>query len=98
MTLLSLITTTGRWSLELVERAYTRQQLLNLDERTLADLGINRELLEQGIKAFPWKILDASPEAIYWSNTSVPSPNARVKLSASTPAQDKSITLNPSYV
>jgi uncharacterized protein YjiS (DUF1127 family) len=30
--------------------------LLALDDRTLADVNISRELLEEGVKAWPWKL------------------------------------------
>ena len=33
-----------------------RRLLLKLDDRTLADINISRELLEQGTKAWPWKL------------------------------------------
>jgi len=30
--------------------------LMELDDRTLADINISRELLEQGVKSWPWKM------------------------------------------
>ena len=33
-----------------------RQLLLRLDDRTLADINISRELLEVGVKAWPWQL------------------------------------------
>ena len=32
-----------------------RKLLLQLDDRTLTDINISRELLEQGVKAWPWR-------------------------------------------
>jgi len=33
-----------------------RKLLLALDDRTLADISISRELLEEGVRAWPWTI------------------------------------------
>ena len=33
-----------------------RRLLLKLDDRTLADINISRELLAQGVTAWPWKV------------------------------------------
>ena len=33
-----------------------RKLLLKLDDRTLTDINISRELLEQGVRAWPWTI------------------------------------------
>ena len=33
-----------------------RSLLLRLDDRTLADINVSRELLEAGVKAWPWKL------------------------------------------
>ena len=33
-----------------------RNLLLRLDDRTLADINISRELLDSGVKAWPWKL------------------------------------------
>ena len=32
------------------------QLLLQLDNRTLSDISISREMLEQGVKAWPWRL------------------------------------------
>ena len=40
---------------ENVGRARARQELLSLGDRTLADAGISRELLEEGVRAWPWR-------------------------------------------
>ena len=43
-------------------RAIARQHLLGQSERMLRDAGFSRELLEQGNRAWPWRIeADASP-------------------------------------
>ena len=38
----------------------THRILLQLDDRTLEDAGISRDLLEQGVSAWPWRIEEAS--------------------------------------
>lgn len=55
MTLLSLFTHFTRHGFETFKRERTRQHLLALNERALADLGFERELLEQGVDAYPWR-------------------------------------------
>ena len=42
--------------LESVGRERARRELLNLNDRYLADLGFSRELLEEGVQAWPWRI------------------------------------------
>ena len=42
-------------ALEMNAKARVRRELLLRDERTLADLGFSRHLLEQGISAWPWR-------------------------------------------
>jgi uncharacterized protein YjiS (DUF1127 family) len=37
------------------ERSRLRQDLLRMDARTLADIGYSRELLEAGVRGWPWK-------------------------------------------
>jgi len=32
------------------------QLLMKLDDRTLADINISRELLEEGVKSWPWRL------------------------------------------
>ncbi|MBK8451948.1 MAG: DUF1127 domain-containing protein [Thiofilum sp.] len=74
MTLLSSMISFARYGLERIEYAYTRQQLLRLDDYVLADLGISRELLEQGISAFPWKVTETLvPEPISWDQPTLES-------------------------
>lgn len=36
-------------------RAAAREQLLQLSDRILDDVGMSRELLEQGVSAWPWR-------------------------------------------
>ena len=102
MTLLSLITTTSRYALERIERTYTRQQLLKLDDYVLTDLGINRELLEQGISHFPWKSTETETlgyESMIGKNeVNQPSVPAVRKTLERQLAQSGNPTLNPSYV
>ena len=45
-----------------IERSRLRKDLLRLDARLLADAGYSRELLEAGVRAFPWR-LPAEPPA-----------------------------------
>lgn len=37
------------------ERSRLRQDLLRMDARVLADIGYSRELLEAGVRDWPWK-------------------------------------------
>lgn len=39
-----------------LERSHSRQQLLKKNERLLADMGISRELLLEGVRAWPWHL------------------------------------------
>jgi uncharacterized protein YjiS (DUF1127 family) len=55
MTILSLIIAVSRHGVEAFKREQTRHYLLTLNERALVDLGFDRELLEQGISAYPWR-------------------------------------------
>lgn len=41
-----------------LRRAKLRRRLLELDTRHLEDIGYSRELLEQGVKAWPWRLVD----------------------------------------
>jgi uncharacterized protein YjiS (DUF1127 family) len=45
-------------------RARTRSQLQELDDRSLADIGISRDLLAAGVGAWPWR---APAEDDTWS-------------------------------
>jgi uncharacterized protein YjiS (DUF1127 family) len=38
-----------------LERSRLRQELLRWDARLLADAGFSRELLEDGVRAWPWR-------------------------------------------
>src|SRR5262249_47958629 len=38
-----------------IERSHMRKRLLGRDDRVLADFGISRELLQRGVRAWPWK-------------------------------------------
>lgn len=44
-------------------RQQARRILLNQSDHTLKDLGISRAKLEQGVKAWPWKVLEDQPIA-----------------------------------
>ncbi len=44
-------------------RRRDRKLLLALDDRTLADISISRELLTSGVKSWPWR-LDADDHAV----------------------------------
>ena len=37
-----------------IERSQLRKQLLARDDRVLADIGISRDLLQRGVRAWPW--------------------------------------------
>lgn len=41
-----------------LSRVKAREVLLNSSDRTLEDLGISRQLLESGLKAWPWHKID----------------------------------------
>lgn len=56
-----MATATGFFSrlaeaLETVGRERARRELLNLNDRYLEDLGFSRELLEEGVNAWPWRV------------------------------------------
>lgn len=100
MILLSSIISIARYGLERIEYAYTRQQLLRLDDYVLADLGISRELLEQSISAFPWKVTETlTPEPITWNR---PTQESTTSLTRQTPvfkpAQRGSLLASNLYV
>jgi uncharacterized protein YjiS (DUF1127 family) len=48
---MSIISTLLTW----IERSRLRQNLLQLDARLLADAGFSRELVEDGVRAWPWR-------------------------------------------
>ena len=41
--------------LQWLNHSRTRARLSHLNDRYLADIGISRELLEQGVRAWPWR-------------------------------------------
>ena len=41
-----------------LSRAKLRRQLLDMNERALEDIGYSRALLEQGVNAWPWRIME----------------------------------------
>src|SRR5262245_61802821 len=47
-----------------IERSRLRHDLLKLDARLLADAGFSRELLEAGVRAWPWRAPDEPAEAL----------------------------------
>jgi uncharacterized protein YjiS (DUF1127 family) len=53
-------------------RRRDRKLLLQLDDRTLADISISRELLENGVKSWPWK-LDADDHGVRLAATRIKS-------------------------
>ena len=38
-----------------IERSRLREKLLQLHNRTLADMGFSRELLKRGVRGWPWR-------------------------------------------
>ena len=55
---MSLLSSLLTW----IERSRLRNDLLRLNARLLADAGYSRELLDAGVRAFPWR-LPAEPPA-----------------------------------
>ena len=53
----------------------TRRRLLELDDRTLADIGVSRALLERGPQAWPWRP-ETEPAAVA---TVVPKPRSEAR-------------------
>ena len=51
-------------------RRRDRKLLLALDDRTLADISISRELLDHGVKSWPWK-LDADDHGVRLAATRI---------------------------
>jgi len=39
-----------------IERSRVRQRLLRMDDRRLEDIGYSRALLEDGVRAWPWRL------------------------------------------
>src|SRR5215467_9099857 len=39
-----------------IERSRLRQRLLRMDDRRLEDIGYSRALLEDGVRAWPWRL------------------------------------------
>lgn len=58
----------GNLSLYLSKRR-DRQLLLQLDDRTLTDISISRELLEQGVRAWPWTIPSDHADVAFTAST-----------------------------
>ena len=46
--------------IESAGRRRTLRTFRNMNDRLLADAGISRELLEQGVRAWPWRSSDAA--------------------------------------
>lgn len=46
----------------LIAHARTRKELLTYSDRFLADTGFSRDLLEQGVSAWPWRVSDGATE------------------------------------
>lgn len=43
-------------SADTAARRRARRTLLRMNDRLLADMGVSRERLEQGVKAWPWRV------------------------------------------
>ena len=56
---MSLISVLLNW----IDRSRLRHSLLQLDARLLADAGFSRELVEAGVRAWPWRT-PAEPEGL----------------------------------
>jgi uncharacterized protein YjiS (DUF1127 family) len=57
---MSLISNIFSW----IERSRLRHDLLRLDARLLADAGFSRELVEAGVRAWPWRAPTEPPAAL----------------------------------
>ncbi|HPQ95533.1 MAG: DUF1127 domain-containing protein [Thiothrix sp.] len=62
-------------ALQTQQKIRVLQLFQNMNDRDLADIGISRELLNQGVKAYPWRVDEApagarTPEA---ARTTAPS-------------------------
>jgi|SRR5690349_21314938 uncharacterized protein YjiS (DUF1127 family) len=49
---MSLLSAASTW----LKRSRLRHDLLQLDARRLADIGYSRDLLEEGVRAWPWRL------------------------------------------
>jgi uncharacterized protein YjiS (DUF1127 family) len=52
-----------------------RQELLRMSDRQLADFGFSKELLEEGVKAWPWRVpvdSDETPQLAVVTSTAAP--------------------------
>lgn len=53
-----------------VARSRVRYELLAMDDKLLADAGFSRELLEQGVRAWPWHVDDESETSVRFNTAS----------------------------
>ena len=53
-----------------------RRELLASSDRQLSDIGFSRELLEQGVKAWPWRVTPDSPTDFSAASVAVVEPVA----------------------
>lgn len=56
MNMINTIKNTFANASQYTSKARSRRQLLDLSDRQLADFGISRELLEEGVSAWPWRV------------------------------------------
>ncbi|WP_455375559.1 DUF1127 domain-containing protein [Kaarinaea lacus] len=56
MRIIEAIKTAYERSVIRVGRARARRELLSMSDRSLADIGFSRELLEIGVSAWPWRL------------------------------------------
>ncbi|WP_162596679.1 DUF1127 domain-containing protein [Thiofilum flexile] len=52
-----------------MKRAAVRRNLMSFSDAMLDDIGVSRELLEQGVKAYPWLLKEDKDSTSFGSNT-----------------------------
>ncbi|HPE61274.1 MAG: DUF1127 domain-containing protein [Thiothrix sp.] len=63
MSILSTVAKVIGNALQTQQKARVLQLFRNMSDRELADIGVSRELLNQGVQAYPWRV-DEPVEAV----------------------------------
>jgi len=76
-------------SFEVAGRARTLQILRGLSDRQLDDAGLSRELLNQGLRAWPWRVVEETTHFDLATVRKVPSIKPAVNHASNLPAQSE---------
>ncbi len=91
-----------RWTRHMTRmgHARARSHLLAQSDRTLADAGFSRELLKQGVDAWPWRHDDAPSEPLAPSNlqgNTMEVPNRTTSQTTNLQSAPESLSVDDSY-